>query len=204
MPRRRQDVDWYCEMSEWLERKERRRKWVWLAVCVAIPLLLMGTFVVAVELHRRQVKWLPEGIRNWFRSTANKTEEPEIVIPQAFPPVTVDGIVEENIKFIQLDANELPTSITFFFREVPIELGEQPGGGARRGFIINRSSETEGSVGTYNLVNTGTGESFEFKNIEAELISEAVGWRITDEGWRHIRDELQGRMRVRLSARITQ
>lgn len=204
MPRRRQDVDWYCEMSEWLERKERRRKWVWLAVCVAIPLLLMGTFVVAVELHRRQVKWLPEGVRNWFRSTAKEVEEPEIVKQETFPPVTVGRIVEENIKFIQLDANRLPTSITFFFREVPLELGEEPGGRTRMGFVINRSSETKGVIETYNLVNTGVGESFEFRNIKAELISESVGWRITEEGWVQIRDELQGRMQVQLSRRVTE
>ena len=205
MPRRRRDVDWYCEMSEWLERKERRRKWVWLAVCVSIPLLLMGTFVVGVELHRRGVKWLPEDVRNWFRSTPKGTvEESEIVTPKTFPPVVVDRIVEENIKFIQLDANALPTSITYFFREVPLELGEEPGGSARMGLAIDRTSETKGIIEVYNLVNTGVGESFEFMNIPAEMISEAVGWRITSEGWLKIRNELQGRMQVRLSARITQ
>ena len=52
MARLREEVDWYVEMSEMLERRERRRKWVILAVAVAVPLLLMGTAVVAIELHR--------------------------------------------------------------------------------------------------------------------------------------------------------
>jgi hypothetical protein len=194
-------------MSEWLERRERRRKWVWLAVCVSIPLLLMGVVVIAsvISKHPEMVrKYLPEGISSWFRSTPKEVEEPEIVTVETFPPVTVERIVEENIKFIQLDANRLPTSITFFFREVPLELGEQPGGRARMGFVINRSSETKGVIETYNLVNTGVGESFEFKNIKAELISESVGWRITDEGWLQVRDELQGRMQVTLGRPMMQ
>jgi hypothetical protein len=166
----------------------------------------MGTFVVAVELHRRQVKWLPDGVRNWFRGTAKEVEEPEIVVQTTFPPVIVDRIygVDENIKFTQLDANGLPLSTTFFFREVPLELGEQVGGQARMGFVINRSSETKGVIETYNLVNTGVGESFDFKNVEAEVIDETAGWRITEKGWLQIRDELQGRMQINLSRRITQ
>jgi hypothetical protein len=72
------------------------------------------------------------------------------------------------------------------------------------GFVINRSSETKGVIETYNLVNTGVGESFEFKNIKAELISESVGWRITDEGWLQVRDELQGRMQVTLGRPMMQ
>jgi hypothetical protein len=53
-------------------------------------------------------------------------------------------------------------------------------------------------------VNTGVGESFDFKNVEAEVIDETAGWRITEKGWLQIRDELQGRMQINLSRRITQ
>jgi hypothetical protein len=72
------------------------------------------------------------------------------------------------------------------------------------GFVINRSSETKGVIETYNLVNTGVGESFDFKNVEAEVIDETAGWRITEKGWLQVRDELQGRMQINLSRRITQ
>jgi len=199
MPRRRQDVDWYCEMSEWLERKERRRKWIWLAVFVSIPLLLMGTFVVFVELKRRGVQ-LPQAVKNLLGSTPTK-DEPAPIKLEYFDPVVVEKIVEQSVRFTQLDANGLPTTITYFFREVPLDLGEDQGV-SRKGFVILPSKEDEGVVQKYHLVNAATGESFEFANVEAKLVSEDVGWQITDPGWTKIRDELRARMQVQLSRPI--
>ncbi|NQT86638.1 hypothetical protein HQ560_07735 [bacterium] len=200
MPRRRQDVDWYCEMSEWLERKERRRKWIWLAILVSLPLLLMGVFVVGVELHSRGGAWVPQFVKRIFKPRP-RVEGPVTVKLEIFDPVTVESIIQQNIRFTQLDANGLQTTITYFFREVPLQLSEDAATGrAKKGFIIIRAEkEDEGVVEKYHLVNSATGESFEFESIEAKRISEAVGWRLTDDGWKKVRDDLRARMQVTLS-----
>jgi len=183
MPRRRgEEVDWYVEMSEWLERRERRRKWIVLGICVAVPLLLMGTAAVAIKLHEHGVlSRLMRGIRRWW-------DPPKRPPPEAPQPVTVPTFVTVNIKFSQLDANGLVTSVTHMFAELPPE----------GGFTVNPDDEFTGKIALYQLRNLGTGEVYEFRDVPVRKMGSA-GWVIQpDVGWVHIRDQLQARMRARL------
>ncbi|NQT86186.1 hypothetical protein HQ560_05435 [bacterium] len=119
--------------------------------------------------------------------------------PELLDPITVEQIVDTGIRFAQLDINGLQTTITYFFREAPLQLDT-----GEKGFVIARTSATVGVIGTYHLVNCATGKSFEFEDVKATRISGAVGWRIADDGWKQVRDELRARMQVQLSLPVFQ
>jgi hypothetical protein len=205
MPRRRQDVDWYCEMSEWLERRESRRKWIFLAIFIAIPVFLMGLGVVAIKLHE---KGGLSNLKAWWTSVFSSSEsEAEAPPPEleVFDPVTIESIIQGGIKFSQLDPNGLPTTITYFFKEVAPIIHEDDGTGEQEtGFVIRRDTAEKGVVEKYVLVNAATGQSFELPEVDARLIDENVGWTITEEGWTKVRDLLAAQMQVKLSRPIFQ
>lgn len=190
MPRRRQkdDVDWYVDLSEQLERREERRHWTLLVIFVGAALVLIGGFTLVAVLHSSgylgRVKDAIVGV-----VSNSKEPEPE---PAALAPLSIPKLQEGDIRFSQLDADGMVTSVTHFFREL------LPQGAAT--FTINRDTENHGTVVVYRLRNLGTGEVQSFSDIEVKRIGTA--WVITEEGWKRIRDDLQVRMKTRLSRPI--
>lgn len=194
MARRREDVDWYVEMSERLERRERRRRWVILALAVAVPLLLMAGlagFATLAKLNEedRMPRWLA-----WIRLPRFriKREEAVPVQPETYQPVSVESFQSGDIVYSQLDRNGFVTSISHFFHE----LGPDPKN-SDKPFTVNREDEYGGHIVLYRLRNVGTGDVFEFENVPVKRLA-GGGWVITEEGWRQIRDQLQARMRVQI------
>jgi hypothetical protein len=201
MARRRMDVDWYVDMSERMERRDARRKWIVLAVCVSISLLLI--------LGGSAFLWIRANRPDWFDSTfgwlfasspaAPATGEKKRTPSQVLTPIIVESLEEGDLKYPQLDANGFPTSITHYFREFPLEYPPTKAGEEKqRGFRINRSDPSTGTVETYRLRNVGTGDQHYFREVPVKRV---VGdeWAITDDGHGQIRRELQAKMKVPLS-----
>jgi len=188
MARRREDVDWYVEMSETLERRDRRRKWIVLGIAVSVPLVLMGTFVVAVELDRRGK------FEQWFGIARRKLKgsKPDPVTPMALEPVTVEQFQPGDIIFSQLDRNGFVTSISHFFRELGPDADN-----ADAPFAVNRTDADNGTIVLYRLRNVGTGEVFEFRGVAVKRLISG-DWVISEAGHKQIRDQLQARMRVQI------
>ena len=184
MAKQLKDVDWYVDMSERLERREQRRKWVVLGFFVAVSLLVMGGLVLYIVLDKA----------GWFSSLQGAPEKgsPEkVVIPNKSLPVDptqAASFHRGDVRFPQLDNEGLVTSMTHFFREERPEKAQ--------GFTVNRVSEDEGSIASYRLRNVGTAEVFEIPGVKVKRLN--AEWTITDEGWDQIREELQGKMKVRL------
>lgn len=192
MARRPEDVDWYVEMSDRLERRERRRKWVILGLAVAVPLLLMTGLAGFATLSRLK----DEGnLPDWFPSLPKfkKASKPPVTVePKTFEPETVEAFQTDDIVYSQLDRNGFVTSISHFFRE----LGPDPEN-PDKPFLVNRKDEYDGHIVLYRLRNVGTGEIFEFENVPVKRLA-GGGWVISEDGWRRIRDQLQARMRVQI------
>ncbi len=184
MGRRAEDVDWYVDMSERLERRERRRKWVALGAFVAVPLLLMGGFVGYMMLDR-------SGLLSELAGSVRTTpaERPAAAKDVLLGPVSVRGLHRGDIRFAQLDRDRLPTSITHFFREMLPDKAEV--------FTVNRESDESGTVLAYRLRNLGTGDVYEFADVRVKKV--AGEWMISEEGWEAIRSELQAKMKVELA-----
>ena len=194
MARRREDVDWYVEMSEMLERRERRRKWIILGIFVAVPLLLMVAGSLAIWLNSMGK------LDAWFgfvRSKVSRSDAPSPVV--TFDPVTVKSFQEGDIIYSQVDRNGLVTSISHFFRE--LRPGADSADQAEKDFTVNRTEEEAGKIEFYRLRNVGTGEIFDFKDIPARRVGTA-GWNITEEGQLELKKVLEARMKVQL-ARIS-
>lgn len=183
MPKAVHDVDWYVDMSERMERRERRRKWVALALCVGLPLLIMGGFVLYIVLDRAGVF---ERLRGAVREIV--PDGPAKVKSASFGPVSTPSLQQGDIQFAQLDGEGMVTSVTHFFRE------QKPEGAAV--FTVNRETETEGTLIAYRLMNLGTTISYDFADVKVKKIGGE--WTITEEGWQQIRDELRAKMNVRL------
>jgi hypothetical protein len=187
MPRRPgEDVDWYVEMSEWLERRERRRKWIVLGVCVAVPLLLMGITVSAIVLKDR----LPEALHGIFKRRSTPVVHTGYEGPRE---IQVENFVAGvDIRFAQLDPNSgLVTTATHVFRELLPENS--------RIFIVDVEDDTHGKVRLYRLRNLGTGETFDFPDVPVRKIGTA-GWVIEqDVGWKVIHDQLQAKTKIQLA-----
>lgn len=195
MARRREDVDWYVEMSEMLERRERRRKWIILGVCVLVPFLLMVSGAGVIYLDS---KGHLERIMDWVGLVYSKVKsEDEPTPPATFDPVTVQAFQKGDIVYSQVDQNGLVTSISHFFNEL------RPGGDstdtAETPFTVIRTEEQVGYIETYRLRNVGTGEIFDLPKIAAKKVGTA-GWMITDVGQSKIKNELQSRMKVKLAS----
>ena len=191
MAKRRDDVDWYVEMSEMLERRERRRKWVILGLAVAVPLLLMAALVGAAVITKLKAQGrLPDWVR-WPELRVS-TDKPVTIQPENFEPVPVPSFETGDIIYSQLDRNGFVTSISHFFRE----LGPNPDDLAKP-FTVNRESEEDGTIALYRLRNVGTGEVYEFKDVGVKRLVSG-DWVITEDGQRKIRDQLQARMRVQI------
>jgi len=192
MARRSDDVDWYVEMSEALERRDRRRKWVILGITVAVPMLLMAMVAgAAIITQLDQEGRLPE----WFKwpKFASASETDAVAQPDTFEPVSVESFQTGDIIYSQLDRNEFVTSISHFFREL------RPDDNPNTPFTINinRNDQYSGQIQLYRLRNVGTGEVFEFKNVGVKRLASG-DWMITDDGQKQIRDQLQARMRVQI------
>lgn len=188
MPRRNgEDVDWYVEMSEWLERRDRRRKWIVLGICVGVPLLLMGLAVGGVVLTKyfpriREIveRIIPKGKTGVPRP---ETDRPRDIQQDSFYP-------DIDIRFIQMDANGTPTTLTHAFRELLPEHS--------RTFTIEAVDEIHGKIRLYRLRNAAGGETYDFPEIPVRKIGTA-GWTIESEiGWKVVRDKLQGKLGVQL------
>lgn len=190
MARRREDVDWYVEMSEMLERRERRRRWVILAAAVALPLLLMAVLVSAAVITKIKQR----GGLAWLRWPVLHvaTERTAAVEPETYEPVAVKSLEPGDIIYSQLDRNGFVTSISHFFRE----LGPNPQD-AKAPFVVERDDEYAGRIQLYRLRNVGTGEVFEFRGLAVKRIA-AGEWIITEDGYKQIRNDLQARMRVQV------
>jgi len=190
MPGRKQDqeIDWYVDLSEQLERREQRRHWIILGVCVGGALALIGAFTLLAILHSK-------GYLGRFKqaivNVVSREEQPQGPEP-VLPPISVSKLQDGNIQFSQLDSEGMVTSITHFFRETLPE--------NTLSFTINRDSENHGKVVVYSLRNLATGETHSFPDVEVKRIG--TEWVITEEAWRKIRDALQVRMKVRLSRPI--
>lgn len=201
MARRRMDVDWYVDMSERLERREARRKWILLAACVSLSLLLILGGSAFLWIRANRPDWFESAFGWLFPATGAPPggEKKEDETRQALTPIIVESLEEDDLKYPQLDANGFPTSITHYFREFPLEYPPTTEGEEKqRGFRINRSEASSGSVETYRLRNVGTGEQHYFRDVPVKRV---VGeeWAITEEGHRQIRKELQAKMKVPLS-----
>ncbi|HUT35929.1 MAG TPA: hypothetical protein VNE39_20750 [Planctomycetota bacterium] len=184
MARQPQDVDWYVDLSERLERREHRRKWIVLGVCVAVPLLAMGGFLLYIVLDR-------SGLLTRLRGAVHMTAPDKLVAPKEVPigPASVEGpLQKDDVRFPQLDNDGLITSMNHYFRELKPDKADV--------FTVNRVSDEQGTVLNYRLLNIGTADVYDFRDIPVKKIGGA--WTITEEGWNVIRDALQARMRVRL------
>ena len=148
----------------------------------------------------------PEELGAEIRKTRTMTDKPFGVNFSFLPTLKtvdydsyIDVCIDEGIKFVRLDANNLATTTTYFFKEVGLLIPKQAGETEQKtGFVIQRETEAKGTIELYNLVNVATGQSFEFDDVPVKKLDEAAGWVITDEGWVGIRDRLQGRMEVKL------
>lgn len=184
MARQAQEVDWYVDMSERLERREHRRRWIVLAICVAVPLLLMGAFVGYVLLERAGLVFrLRTAIRG--APPAEKTQ-----VPKDLPvgPVSVPALQKGDVRFPQLDNEGLMTTINHFFRELKPEKADV--------FTVNRETDDRGVILSYRMLNIGTGDVYDFTDVPVKRIGGE--WTISEEGWNAIRTELQARMKVML------
>ncbi len=199
MRRRRIDMDWYVDMSERLERRDARRKWVFLAVAVSLALLLLfgGTAVLWINKYRpawfrSAFGWL--GIRPSSSAPARKPSRRKVL-----ERIVVDHFENDDLRYPQLDPNGFPTTVTHYFREFPLDLpSTAKGEDTRRGFRVSRSDESSGKIDTYRLRNIGTGEQFLFSDVACKRVSGSE-WVITDEGHRKIHRVLQAKMKVPLS-----
>ena len=189
MPARKQneDVDWYVDLSEQLERREERRHWIVLGVCVGVALALIGGFTLLAVLHSSgYLGRFKQAIVNVVSNEQSEGPKPVLA------PLSVPKLQEGNIRFSQLDSDGMVTSITHFFRETLPENASS--------FTINRDSENHGTVVVYSLRNLATGEVQSFPDVGVKRVGSE--WVITEEAWRKIRDALQVRMKVRLSRPI--
>jgi len=183
MPKRRDDVDWYVDMSDRLERREARRKWVILGFCAFLPLMAIGILTGIAVLHKQGT------LAQWRNAIfPDRGAEPEVTKEVILPPVSVKAFHTGDIKFAQLDGDGMVLSVTHYFREVLPEKADV--------FTINRDSDDHGSILLYRIRNPGTLDTFEFTDIEVSRVGGE--WTIAEEGWKKIRDELQTHMKVRL------
>jgi len=189
MPGRKpnEEVDWYVDLSEQLERREERRRWIILGLFVGGALVLIGGFTLVAVLHSTgYLGRFKEAIVNVVRN-----DEPRP--PQLAPaPLSVPKLHEGDIQFSQLDSEGMVTSITHFFREMLPKNATA--------FTINRDTENHGTAIVYCLRNLATGEIQSFADVEVKRVGSE--WVITEDAWRRIRDALQVRMKVRLSRPI--
>ncbi|MBM4032919.1 MAG: hypothetical protein FJ291_14185 [Planctomycetes bacterium] len=185
MARQREDVDWYVDLSERLERREHRRRWVALALCAVVPLLLIGS--VALYAVAQQRGWITS---LWGRIRGR----PEDRLPDSRPvdvPIsneTVAALHRGDIRFNQLNEQGFPTTTFHYFRERKPEKADE--------FTVNRVDERHGTVRHYRLENVGTTEVYDFSGVAAEKIESE--WHIAEQGWIKIRNELQARMNLKL------
>jgi hypothetical protein len=183
MPKRRDDIDWYVDMSDRLERREARRKWVILGFCVFLPLVVLGIFTGLAVLHERGI--LAQWRTAFFGDPATQPEQTKEVI---LPPVSVKAFQTGDIKFAQLDNDGMVLSVTHYFREALPDGADV--------FTVNRDSDDHGAILSYRLKNPGTLDVFDFKDIEVSRVGGE--WTITEDGWKKIRDDLRTYMKVSL------
>ncbi len=185
MARQSEQVDWYVDMSERLERREHRRKWVVLGFCVGVPLVVMGALVLYIVLDKAGVFAELRG-----RPVKDPTEK-AAAARKALPlePTQVASFHKGDVRFPQLDSDKLITSMNHHFRE------ERPKDADT--FTVNRESEEQGTIANYRMRNIGTGEIFEFSAVQVKRLG--MEWTITEEGWSQVRDELQAKMKLQLA-----
>ncbi len=199
MRRRRIDMDWYVDMSERLERREARRKWVFLAIVVSLALLLIFGGTAVLWLNKHQPEWYRSALNRLGlrRSSSAPARKPRL--RKVLERVVVDSFESDDLRYPQLDPNGFPTSVTHYFREFPLDLpSTTKEGEPRRGFRVTRSDESRGTIDTYRLRNIGTGEQFLFSDVECKRVSGSE-WVITEKGHKKIHRALQAKMKVPLS-----
>jgi hypothetical protein len=189
MARQSKDIDWYVDLSERLERRESRRRWLALALCVAVPLLLIGSLALyAVAQERGWIASL------WARVRGRTPEPLKQPQPQERPVrnETVPALCRGDIRFSQNFADGLPTGTVHYFRERKPDKVDA--------FTLSLQDERHGVVIRYGLENLGTTDVYEFANVAVEKIDNE--WRIAEPGWLRIRNELQAKMAVFLGPRV--
>ena len=183
MAKQAREVDWYVDLSERLERREHRRRWIVLTICVAVPLTLMAAFLAYVVVDRAG---LLSKLRGAIQGAPPPTEKAVIAKELPVGPISVAAFQKGDVRFPQLDNEGLMTTINHFFRELKPEKADV--------FTVNRETDDRGTILSYRLLNIGTGDTLEFTDVPVKRISGE--WTITDEGWNAIRTELQARMKV--------
>jgi len=185
MAKRREDVDWYVDLSDRLERREHRRKWVALGLCVALPLVVMGSLVLYVVLERA-------GVITWLKSMARPAAAEKASTPKGVPvgPASVAALQKGNIRFPQLDSDRLTTSFVHVFQEKMPDKADV--------FTVNRETDDTGKILNYRLWNVATTDTYEFADVPVKRIGGE--WTITEEGWKKISGELGAAMKVLLGA----
>lgn len=178
-----EDNDWYVDLSERLERSERRRKWVILATLVAVPLVLMGMFLLYMWLDGKGV--LPRW-KGFVKAAI--PERAEAVKATPIGPVSVLSLHKSDIRFPQLDSQGIITTLNHFFRELKPEKAEA--------FTVNRETDDAGTLLVYRLMDLGTTLVYEFSDVPVKRI--AGEWIIAEEGWTALRKELQAKLNVSL------
>jgi ribose transport system substrate-binding protein len=102
------------------------------------------------------------------------------------------------VEFPELDAGGGPTGRVHAFEEAPLDLPESVSrGGLARGFVVVPESGSRGLVEAYRLRQAGTGATFTVRYVP--VAKGPLGrWAIAAEGWRKVREGLQGAMGVAL------
>ena len=196
---RDEQVDWYADMSDRLERRERRRKWIILSVAVAVALILiLGLAVYAYFAQRGLPEWFPTWARDALSRGGGK--------PEGGPsghtapggsgggdregptePVLVAKVEEGQIRYTGMSADGLMvTGPEFFFAEQPLDI---PGKG--RGFLVRPLAGGKYAIDTYVLRNEADKVTYTFKDVDAEYYEGICV--LSKKGKRQIREQLEAK-----------
>ena len=186
MARQREQVDWYVDLSERLERRESRRKWVILAFFVAVPVLVMGALLLYMVADQKG--WIAR-LRGPRVVAGPDKEKPPKTKEGAGGIVMVKEFQKGTIRFPQLDRDGLLMAVPHSFREEKPEREDA--------FTVRKESDTRGVIRVYRLFNLGTTDVFEFRDVPVSWVGGE--WTIMPaEGWIKIRDDLAAKMKIGL------
>jgi len=165
------------------------------AICLSVPAAAIVGAVALSRGHRPTPKpdngpvhkgvVAPPAVDELLPRTSLPAQKP---VEEPVAPKSVTEFHKGNISFAQLDGEGMLTSITHTFRELLPE-------GAKV-FTVVRDDDTHGKILVYRLRNVGTGETYEFSDVEVSKVD--PGWALTEDGWTKVRGELQARMNLRL------
>ena len=196
---RDEQVDWYADMSDRLERRDRRRKWIILSVAVAVSLILiLGLAGYAYFAQRGLPEWVPIWVRDLFGRGGGKPEgTPSGSRGQGgsdgggregpTESVLVEKLQEGQIRYTGMSADGLMmTGPEFFFAEQPLDI---PGKGT--GFLVRPLGGGKYAIDSYVLRNEADKVTYAFKDVGAEYYEGICV--LSKKGKRQIREQLEAR-----------